>query len=340
MSKKLLALTLILSLLLAACGSSQGSVAAPAGDGPAVTPAAQSAGGDDWPNRMITIICVNPAGGSADLMCRLVANKMSEKLGVNVIVENITGSGGWIGWSQMLNSIPKDGYTICNVNLSTALGQYRDSDPIDATIEDFALLGNHAYDSAMIGVRLDENRFTDFPSLVAYAQENEILTATNTTTISSGAASIVKWMEQELGCKIINVPIEGAADEIQLLHSGNIDIRVADVGDAVRDPEMRAIVTFGDQRSEFLSDVPTGKELGYEDFQCFSCRGYAYAKGVDQAIVDKMTAVLEEIINDPEIVKIMSDNGVETIYYAPEDQLKLIDDVVDEKLALYGIEKK
>lgn len=292
----------------------------------------------DWPNGTITIMCGSAAGGSTDLANRLVAAELEKKFGVPVIVENVTGSAGWVCWNRVLKNTPKDGYYLTAINLNTALGHYRQNDPLPETIDDFILLANQAYDCGMIGILKDETRFNDFASFVKYAQNNEVLIATNSSDITSGAGGIVKWMEKTLGCKFINVPIDGATDELQLFHSKNIDVRIADVSDAYRDSEMRAIVTFGEERRKYMPDVPTVRELGY-DYEIFSCRGYAYAAGVDPVIVEKMQNALAEVIVNPAVISKMDEYGIQTILYTGEEYKKLITDAVDQRLEVWGIAK-
>ena len=95
-----------------------------------------------------------------------------------------------------------------------------------------------------------------------------------------------------------------------------------------------------DERSKILPDIPTMTELGYGGYNTFSARGYAYAKGVDQAIVDKMSATIEKVIKNPEIEQKLLDVGSETVYWNAEEFTEVINEQLDKRLELWGIPRK
>lgn len=342
--KKLLSMLLSVAMVfsLAACGNNQqsgNSTSAGSSNSGSVSTPAKTDG--TWPNKAITLLCGYSAGGSSDLGCRYLAEALKKDLGVPVIVENVPGSGSWLAWNQLLHNTDPDGYTFGLVNLSALYGHYDETNPREDTIDDFELLANHVIDYQVLCIRSDETRFSDYASLVAYAQENPLVMASATTSITSGDGTVAKMLEKEHGCKLTVIPVDGASDATTMFLAGETDFLSANVGDVMEAEEngYKPIVVFADERSDFLPDVPTSKETGVDDYVSFSARGYAYMKGVDQAIVDRMIQALETAFNDPDYQKNMAAMGAELKLYTGDDYKQLLADQLDSRLDLWDVQK-
>lgn len=294
-----------------------------------------------WPDKPITILCGYSAGGSSDLGCRYVAEALKKELGVPVIVENLPGSGSWLAWNQLLNNTEPDGYTMALVNLSALFGHYDETNPRETTIDDFELLANHVMDYQVLAIRNDETRFTDYASLVEYAKENPLIVASATSNITSGDATVAKMLEQEHGCQLTVIPVDGASDATTMFLAGETDFLSANLGDVMEAEEngYHPIVVFAPERSEFAPDVPTAIETGVDDYISFSCRGFAYMKGVDQDIVDRMTEALVKAFDDPDYQKNMASMGAQLELYTGDEYRQLLNDQLDYRLELWGVEK-
>lgn len=342
--KKVIAIILVTLFSLAAlAGCTQ--TATPADTTPASTSGTDSTTAPtiDWPTKPITLLIGYSAGGSSDLGGRILAATLEKYLGQPVIVENVPGSGSWIAWNQLLYNRPKDGYTFALTNLSMLYGAYDEANPREETIDDFEVMANQAIDYQVISIRSDETRFTDFASLIEYAKENELLVACSSTGVTSGDGTIAKMLEKEFGCKITIVPVEGSKDAETMFISKNTDLLFGNVGDALignQNGDFKTIVVFGEERSELMPDVPTAIETGICDYVSFSARGYSYAKGVDSAIVAKMTDALAKAIEDPECAQKMNEMGVEVKLYTGEEYLELLESQLDDRLEIWGIAKK
>ena len=294
----------------------------------------------EWPTKPITLLCGYSAGGSSDLGCRYLAVALEKELGVPIVVENLPGSGSWNMWNQLLHSTATDGYTFGLVNLNMLYGKYDEVNPREEGVDDFKLLANHVIDYQVLAIRLDETRFTDMQSLIEYSQENELLMAAPTVGINSGDATVAKWLTENYGCKITIVPVDGSSDAAAMFLAGDVDFLSANVGD-VAEAEAngyKVIVCFADERSTYLPDVPTGKELGY-DFISFSARGYAYMQGVDQAIVEKMQSAIAAAFDDPDYQQSMAEMGAELKLYVGDEYTALLDEQLNVRLNIWNIEK-
>ena len=333
----LLAATMAFSMV--ACGGSDASSTPASSTADASSTASQSDG--SWPSKPITLLCGYSAGGSSDLGCRYLAEALKNDLGVPVIVENVPGSGSWLAWNQLLHNTDPDGYTFALVNLSALYGHYYETNPREDTIDDFELLANHVIDYQVLCIRSDETRFSDYASLVKYAQENPLVMASATTSITSGDGTVAKMLQKEHNCQLTVIPVDGASDATTMFLAGETDFLSANVGDVMEAEEngYKPIVVFADERSKYLPDVPTAKETGVDDYVSFSARGYAYMKGVDQAIVDRMTQALEDAFEDPDYQKNMEAMGAELKLYTGDEYKALLDEQLDTRLEIWDVQK-
>lgn len=332
-------LALVMAISLAACGNKNNtpSTAQPASNGAQNGPATKG----EWPSKPITLLCGYSAGGSSDLGSRYLAEALKKQLGVPVVVENVPGSGSWLAWNQLLQNTKPDGYTFALVNLSALYGHYDETNPRETTIDDFELLANHVMDYQVLAIRNDETRFTDYASLVEYAKNNPLILASATSNITSGDATVAKFLQKKHGCQLTVIPVDGASDAATMFLAGETDILSANIGDVMDAQEngYHPIVVYAPERSSYMPDVPTAIETGIDDYVSFSARGYAYMKGVDPAIVERMTDALAKSFDDPDYKKNMAAMGAQLEQYTGEAYYNLLMDQLDTRLELWGVQK-
>lgn len=265
----------------------------------------------NWPNDTITIWCGYSAGGSSDLACRAMADALSRRLGVNVIVENQPGSNSWQCWTAIQQTIPKDGNNLTLVNTGIVTGKYDPINPRPYYVDDFSLLAAQVVDYEGIAIRIDDNRFTDMDSMVEYGKNNELY-ITASSGYFAGDGCIAQWLNKTYGTNFVVVPVDGSGDQRTMFLAGDTDILIGNVSDLMASgygTEWKIICTFSDERTAQTPDVPTGKELGYDYFG-FSARGFAYAKGVDERIVEAMRSAMIDIFeNDTTYMDYMTAQG-------------------------------
>jgi tripartite-type tricarboxylate transporter receptor subunit TctC len=327
---------MLLTLVLAGCGEKQ------TGESTAneAASASQTSSDDSWPSKPITLICGYSAGGSSDLGSRYVAAALEKELGQPVVVENVPGSGSWVAWNQLLHNTPTDGYTFGLVNLNILYGEYDSENPREEGVDDFELLANHVIDYQVIAIRDDETRFSDFESLIAYSKDHDLLLAVPSVGINSGDSTVATYLTNNFGSQITMVPVDGAADAAAMFLAGDVDFLSANVGDVIGQDGYKVIVCFSDERSKYLPDVPTAIETGVCDYVSFSARGYAYMKGVDPAIVQKMTEALATAFDDEEYQANMENMGAELKLYTGTEYTDLLNSQLDERLDVWGLTRK
>ncbi|MBP3538607.1 MAG: tripartite tricarboxylate transporter substrate binding protein, partial [Oscillospiraceae bacterium] len=236
--KKFLALILALCMVFAlcACGSSSAPAAteAPAADAPAEAPAESTGWAPDGP---VTMIVAYKAGNGTDVTARILAQYAEKYVGQTIVIENVDGGSGSIGWTQLANAEP-DGMTIGFMNLPNfnssivkELGDY--------TTADFTAICNHVTETSLVIVRADDDRFADIDALVAYAKENNTVASTNGAQASNhiGAQAFARSAD----FTYTDLPQGNTADELASLLGKEADWCVAKAADIVGRTDVKVL---------------------------------------------------------------------------------------------------
>lgn len=294
----------------------------------------------DYPTKPITVNVGFSAGGSSDVMVRLLANTMEKYIGQPIVVVNKPGAGGWVAWEELVKSVKPDGYTFSLINSpNITLGAYDSVNPRSYTIDDFDLLCNQVTDFSVLCIRNDETRYTDLPSLIEYAKNNTVLSACSATGIISDDATVTEYFNMNEGTDFQIIQTAGAKDSETMFISGNSDVLVANIGDiltAYNSGNYKVIAVFAPERVDLLKDVPTAKEAGY-DLYMFSARGYALPKGVDPAIREKLLEALKSAINDPEVKDKLAELGAVTDFKEGQEYYEFLKSNVENSKQIYSI---
>lgn len=337
--KKFLAMTMvgIMSLTLAGCSGGQGAepgTATEAGQGEAA-----KKGKGEWPAETITLVCPFSAGGGTDIGARNMATSLTKVLGVNVVVENQTGSGGWIAWTDLITGDYADGYTIGLINHNYAMGELDPENPREYNLDNVQLLANQAIDYNVIAIRSNETRFADINSFIEYAKANTVLVSAQATGITDGDATTAEWFNKTFGTKITVVPVDGASDSRGMFLAGDTDVffaSVSDVQSAYQNGEMKIAAVFSEERSEFMEDVPTIKEVTGKEFNAFAARGYFCPKDVSPEIAAALTEAMLKAMEDETYVKDMAALGLKLDNTSGEAFAELLASQVDTRKEIWG----
>lgn len=300
-------LALVLCFGLVACGSSSstGTTATTATTAAATTtgsdaPAETTATETDWPKKDITIVVPFSAGGDTDFHARLLAQYASQKLGVNVIVENVSGANGSQGMMQVLDSDP-DGYTalffhdsmLTNNLVGTCEYNYTDLKLCAATIAD---------NSYVLAVNKN-SWWTTLQDVVdaAKAKPGDLLYA---SSVGGYSYYLGRKFEVENDVDFNIVDAGGGTDRNAALLAGTIDTNCNPYGvmkSYFDSGDFIAVATLAEERNPLFPDVPTAKEQGY-DWVAERHYFLSFPKDTDDAIVAKMESVIREICADPEFI--------------------------------------
>ena len=279
----------------------------------------------DFPARPIRILVPYTPGG-ADVQFRALAPTLTAKLGQSLLIENVPGAGGIIATNQIKNSAP-DGYTLYFTGTATLTMLPNMRKDVTFSLNDFAPISNITGTAGAVVVRANPAWETvkEFQSWSKRnpGKVNLGTSGTGTLTHIYGAA-----MQTLADIQFTHVPFKGVADAVNAMVAGNIDIVFGLPGvmiPHIKSGKLRAIATTGGARSEFLPDVPTLQESGY-DFVDIARFGLFAPEGVPQPVLQRLALALEEAVKSPDYHALMQKGYTSVLYHSPADYRKVLEE--------------
>jgi tripartite-type tricarboxylate transporter receptor subunit TctC len=273
----------------------------------------------DYPNRPVKWIVPYPPGGTTDVLARIIAQWLTEKLGQSFIIENKPGGGNNIGTELAIKS-PPDGYTLLLVNPAHGINAtlYRDL-PFNV-LRDVAPVAGIVKSPNVMEVP------TSFPAktvkeFIDYCKANP----GKINMASSGSGTSVhmsgEMFKMMTGCDMLHVPYKGAGPALIDLISGKVDVLFDNLPSSInhiRGGKLRALGVTTRERDATLPDVPSVSETvpGYEATAWF---GIGMPKGSPRDAIDKINAEVNRALADPAMQKKLAELGGRTIPGTPED---------------------
>ena len=264
-----------------------------------VVPAALAA--DNYPSRPIKLIVPFGAGGSTDIVARLLADKMGPILGQAVVIENKGGAGGSIGAAEIARSAP-DGYTIGMATVSThgANPAIMSKLPYDAK-KDFAPITNVMSVPSVFVVHPSVPAKT-MQEFIALAKKNPgKYTFASPGTGSLGHANIENFMNLA-GVELLHIPYKGAGQALNDALGGQVNAMTDNLSSSltnIQAGKLRPLAVLALKRTELLPDVPTYTELGYPQMGDGGWFGLVAPAGTPKPIIDKLNAAAHKVMQDP-----------------------------------------
>ena len=288
-----------------------------------------------WPTKPVKLICPFPAGGTSDVMARMVAEGLSKELGQQFIVENVGGAGGTIG-TLRASKLPADGYTV----IQTGVGQNAVAHGLDPklgydSMRDFIHVAQVHSGPNVLVVHPDQP-FKTFQELVAYIRRNPGKLNYGYTHAASGhmAMELLKQVGGEKGQPlfIVGIPYRGGGPMMQDLLGGQIPMMFINQDVAlphIRAGKLRALAVTSLERNRLYPDTPTIAETGIRGYEALSWSGISLARGTPKPIVDKLEAAMRKLMTSPEIRQRMESVGFVVPQQGSEHYTKFIQSEVD-----------
>ena len=271
-----------------------------------------------YPSRPIVMVVPYAAGGTFDVMGRIIAGRMGELLGQQIVVENTTGAGGIIGVNRVVNAAP-DGYTI--LLGSTGTHAYNQSiykkRRYDA-INDFTPVTLFSEQPMVLEVRKDlaADSFAEFVALLKRDGARMQYGSAGAGSTTHLACSL---LNARIGAAVTHVPYRGSAPATNDLIGGQIDYVCGNLGAAIaliKGKQVKALALLSKQRSPLMPDLPTAQESGLDGYDVTTWTAIFLPKGAPQEIVAKLNAATHAAMDAPAIKARMLEIGVAGI--APE----------------------
>lgn len=274
-----------------------------------------------WPAKPIRLIVPFPPGGSTDIFARPIAQKLSEALGQQVVVENRGGAGGTIGAEAAAKSAP-DGYTLLMGHIGTlavapSLYPALPYDPLKsfAPVSMVATLPN----VLVVNPSLEAKTVGE---LIAYAKAHPGKLAYGSGGNGSAAHIAFELFKQQTGTRIVHVPYRGTAPSVTDVIGGQVAMTMTGVPPVlafIQAGKLRALGVSGRKRAEALPDVPTIDEAGVKDFDATQWYGIVAPAGTPAAIVERLNAEIRRILAMPDMRERLKSLGAEPAPTTPDE---------------------
>jgi tripartite-type tricarboxylate transporter receptor subunit TctC len=288
-----------------------------------------------YPDKPIRLLLPFPAGGTVDLVARLVTAQMAEELGRPFVIENKAGAGGVIATDATAKAAP-DGYTLLlttpNHTINAALNPKlpydteRDIVPISIVAEVPELLVSHP-----------AAPFRSFAGFVDYARKNP-----GKLNYASAGNGTLPHLTMELllrrtGIEVAHIPYRGAAPAMTDLLAGQVQLKMdtyATASQLVADGKLKALAFASRERSALMPDVPTIAEMGLPGYEGILWIGMVAPAGVPKPVIDRLAATVQRAVRAPALAGRLKRDGVEPVGGTPQAFGELIGREIKEWRAL------
>jgi len=287
--------------------------------------AVTGARGEDsrWPDHPVRIIVPYPAGGSTDVLCRILADRMKEIFGQPFVIENRPGAGGNIGIAAVTGSSP-DGYTIGAATIGHfAINQYLYSKmPFDAERDMVPASLTWELPNVFV-VAAEHCPAKSVAEFIAWAKQKGRVSYGSPGVGTSPHLSGVMFVKQT-GLDAVHVPFRGAAQTIPAMLAGDVNFAIDNLASyvpAISSGQMRALAVTSAQRWPTMSDVPTMGEAGIKDFVVTSWAAFVVPTGTPRPIIDKLASAMKQIADEQDVQKRFQVGGARILSSTPEGAL-------------------
>jgi tripartite-type tricarboxylate transporter receptor subunit TctC len=273
------------------------------------------ASAQNFPDRPMTMVIPFAAGGPTDVLGRVMAARMSEMLGQQVVVENIGGAGGMTGSARVARAAP-DGYQFVLGTVGThAQGQTLYKHPLYNAATDFAPVILVAEVPIVLITRKDlpVNNFQDF---VGYAKANQAQMQFGSAGAGSATHLGCVLLNYRIGVTVTHVPYRGTGPAMQDLEGGRIDYLCEIITTAkpqIDGGSVKALAILDSKRSQALPNLPTAAEQGTDNLIAYTWNAIFLPKGAPEPIVNKLHDAALRAMHTPEVRDRLENLGAQIV---------------------------
>lgn len=276
---------------------------------------------DEYPNKPVRVIVPFATGGGADIVARLVFQKLSARLGQSFIIDNRGSAGGIIGTDAVAKSVP-DGYTLLLGQtgpnaINPSLFPQVPYDP-EKDFSPIIQLTSYPYVIAM-NQQIPAKNLMEFIQLVKdHPDQYSFSTAGKGSSAQLAAELFMKATQT----KMIHAPYKGAGPALMDAISGVVSITFGDAGSSipmVQANRIKGLAVTSKNRSKLLPSVPTVAESGYPGFEAVAWHGVLAPAKTPSTIINLLNRELKEVLKDPEVKERLLSDGLEIIGGSPNN---------------------
>jgi tripartite-type tricarboxylate transporter receptor subunit TctC len=280
---------------------------------------------DNWPQRPVTIVVPFQAGGSADLLARIVQQHMEIDFHTPFIVENRSGAGGSVGTAYVAKAAP-DGYTLLLGTLSgNVINQFTyETLPYDPE-RDFAPISLLVHLPNLLVVS-QQVPAQSVPELIAYLKANDGKLNYGSSGVGTSSHLSVAMFALATGTYMTHVPFRSTTDEITSMMNGNVDLAIdsmTTLWPQAQAGSVRALAVTTEKRIASAPDLPTIGET-VPGFSVEGWQGLFAPAGTPRPIVDKLAAEVKHAFEEPDVVEALKKVGGEPAPMTPDGFAKFI----------------
>jgi tripartite-type tricarboxylate transporter receptor subunit TctC len=257
----------------------------------------------DYPNRPVRLIIPFPPGGSNDVVGRLVATHLGDKLGKQVVVDNRGGAGGVVG-TEALSKAPADGYTLGVISIAHAVNPWLYNLPYDP-IKAFTPIGLMATGTNVLVVH-PSLPVRSVKELIALAKQKPGELQYASAGVGSFQHLGTELFKLEAGVNLLHVPFRGGGPSMNDVLGGHTKIMMSSLVQTtphIKSGRLIALATGGKQRSPVLPDIPTVAEAGVPTYEALNWWGIIAPVGTPPEIIAKVHTALSQVQELPEVQK-------------------------------------
>lgn len=269
---------------------------------------------DNYPERPIMLMVSYGAGGATDFQARIVTMTAGNEdaLGMPIAIINKPGAGGRVGWNWFAGQAESDGYTLGAYNIPHFIAQSIEGG-VSYSADSFEPIANWGADPAVFVVAAD-SEFNSMNDVVDYAAANPGKLTFSGAGLFVGHHIAALQLEKAAGVKLAYIPNDkGGAGAMKAVIAGEVLGGVNNLSDAFRAREagnVKILGVFDLERNDFLPDVPTLKEQGFDiDNSSVNFRGVMVPKGTPQPIIDKLAEVVPTMFANGRVASKMKAGG-------------------------------
>jgi tripartite-type tricarboxylate transporter receptor subunit TctC len=284
-----------------------------------------SASAQQFPAKPIRVIVPFPAGGTTDIVARLVGARMTETMGQAVVVENRGGAGGTIGAEAVAKAAP-DGYTLLIHNVTFPVASVAAQSAGRATYNvdtDFAGVSVAVYVPLVMTSRPDLPA-KDMGEFIRLLQKDKNAKWSYGSTGPGSFMHVIgESMKLQTGIEMTHIPFKGAAPLKQELLAGRVDIGGDQLSSSLADikaGKIRAIATHASRRIPDLPDVPTVRELGYPSLEADGWNGFFAPAKTPRDVIERLQKEVAAATRHPETARRLRELGAEPSGSSPAEQ--------------------